>query len=89
MDFWHINAGTVSMMVLIGTQFTLFLRWIYRQMRDDEVRRVFLKDVATNHLPHIYHALRAIAVQNGIVIDDPPPVRFIEFNGRSAGWVRQ
>ena len=26
-------------------------------MRDDEMRRVFMRDMAINHLPHLYHAL--------------------------------
>jgi hypothetical protein len=38
--------------------------------------------VATNHLPHIYDPLRAIAEQQGIVLDAPPAVRFIDLNER-------
>jgi len=35
-------------------QFVLFLRWLHRRMRNDEITRAFVRDIATNHLPHIY-----------------------------------
>ena len=50
-------------------------------MRDDEVRRAFVRDMAVNHLPHLYHALRQIAGRLGLEIKEPPPVQFLEFNG--------
>ena len=50
-----------------GLQFVLFLRWLHRRMRDkDEIVRAFVRDIATNHLPHIYAALHAIARKQGI-----------------------
>jgi len=42
-------------------QFFFFLRWLHRRTRDDEIRRAFVRDMAINHLPHLYHALRQIA----------------------------
>jgi hypothetical protein len=63
-------------------QFVLFLRWLHRRMRDDEIMRAFVRDVATNHLPHIYNALRIIAAEQGIELEETPLVRFIELNGR-------
>lgn len=62
-------------------QFVIFLRWLHRRMRDDEIIRAFVRDVATNHLPHIYSALRGIAAEQGIDLDAPPLVRFLDFNG--------
>lgn len=62
-------------------QFLLFLRWLHRRMRDDEIVRIFVRDVALNHLPHIYTALRRIAAKQGVTLDDTPPVvRFVELN---------
>jgi hypothetical protein len=63
------------------TQFFVFVRWLHRRMRDAEIARAFTRDMATNHLPHIYHALQLIARERGIELSEPPPVRFIELNG--------
>lgn len=41
-------------------QFLLFLRWLHQRTRDDAIVRAFVRDMATNHLPHIYSALRQI-----------------------------
>jgi hypothetical protein len=62
-------------------QLIVFLRWLHRRMRDDEIERAFVHDMATSHLPHMYHALRLIANHLQIELDDPPPVRFLELNG--------
>jgi hypothetical protein len=50
-------------------------------MRDDEIGRAFVRDVATNHLPHIYAALQKIAAKQGIELDETPLVRFLDLNG--------
>jgi hypothetical protein len=63
------------------TQLCVFLRWLHRRLRDAAIERAFIRDVAVNHLPHIYHALRRIAAHHGIEVDEPPPVRFLELNG--------
>ena len=62
-------------------QLFLFLRWLHRRMRDDEIRRAFVRDMAINHLPHLYHALRQIAARLNIELEEPPPVQFLELNG--------
>ncbi|HEX7696423.1 MAG TPA: hypothetical protein VF394_03460 [Candidatus Acidoferrum sp.] len=64
-----------------GVQFVLFLRWLHRRMRNDEITRAFARDIATNHLPHIYNALQKIAAQQGIELDETPLVRFVDLNG--------
>ncbi|HKV25534.1 MAG TPA: hypothetical protein VJN93_13145 [Candidatus Acidoferrum sp.] len=66
-----------------GVQLVLFLRWLHRRMRDDEINRAFVRDVATNHLPHIYSALRQIAAEQGIDLEDPPLVRFVDLRSHS------
>ena len=77
----HI-AQLFAVLVPVGAQLVVFLRWLHRRIRDDEINRAFVHDVATNHLPHIYDALCVIAEQQGIVLDTPPPVRFIDLNER-------
>jgi len=68
-----------------GVQFVLFLRWLHRRMRNDEITCAFVRDIATNHLPHIYNALQKIAAQQGIELDDTPLVRFVDLNGHRRG----
>ena len=55
-------------------------------MRDDEMRRAFVRDMAINHLPHLYHTLGQIAVRLGLEIKEPPQVQFLEFNGHDRKW---
>jgi hypothetical protein len=71
----------LAIFATLCVQLVLFLRWLHRRMRDDEIMRAFVRDVATNHLPHIYAALRIIAAEKGIELDSPPLVRFLELNG--------
>jgi len=71
----------LTAVVSASVQFVLFLRWLHRRMRSDEITRAFVRDIATNHLPHIYNALQKIAAQQGIELDDTPLVRFVDLNG--------
>ncbi len=73
--------GVLTAVVSVGVQFVLFLRWLHRRMRDDEIVRAFVRDVALNHLPHIYAALQAIAAEQGIELNETPLVRFVDLNG--------
>ena len=71
----------VGAIISTGVQFVLFLRWLHRRMRNDEITRAFVRDIATNHLPHTYNALQKIAAQQGIELDETPLVRFVDLNG--------
>ena len=62
-------------------QLFIFLRWLHRRTRDEEIRRAFIRDMAVNHLPHLYHGLRQIAGHLGLELKEPPPVQFLELNG--------
>jgi len=73
--------AVLTAVVSAGVQFVLFLRWLHRRMRNDEITRAFVRDIATNHLPHIYNALQKIAAEQGIELDDTPLVRFVDLNG--------
>ena len=73
----------LTALVSVGVQFVLFLRWLHRRMRDDEIVRAFVRDIATNHLPHIYSALRQIAAEQGIALEDPPLLRFVDLHAHA------
>ena len=76
-----MNPYWLVMAFPLLAQFLIFLRWLHRRMRDEDIQRAFVRDMATNHLPHIYHALRLIAASLDIALDEPPPLRFVELNG--------
>ena len=78
-------AGWLTVVVPVAVQFVLFLRWMHRRMRNDEITRAFVRDIATNHLPHIYSALQKIAAQQGIELDETPLVQFVDLNSRRKG----
>jgi len=68
--------------VPVVVQFVIFLRWLHRRMRNEEITRAFVRDIATNHLPHIYNALQKIAMRQGIDLDETPLVQFVDLNPR-------
>ncbi|GAC1626540.1 MAG: hypothetical protein PVS2B2_10330 [Candidatus Acidiferrum sp.] len=76
-----IPVAILAAIVPLGVQFVVFLRWLHRRMRNDEIARAFIHDIATNHLPHIYTALHEIAKRQGIELPETPIVRFVELNG--------
>ena len=61
-------------------QFILFVRWLYRRIRNDEITRAFVEDIATNHLPHIYVLLENICDQQGIERSPSPRIRWVDLN---------
>ena len=75
-----MNADRIVVALAVLAQFVLFLRWLYRRIRNDELLRAFVQDMATNHLPHIYSALYGICRAQGIEVPEPPPIRWIELN---------
>jgi len=62
----------------MGAQLVVFLRWMHRRMRDDEIQRVFVRDLALRHLPNIYRALHIIAEQQGIKLEEMPMVNYVD-----------
>ena len=62
----------------LGAQLVVFLRWMHRRMRDDEIQRVFVRDLALRHLPNIYRALNTIAERQGIEIEETPLVNYVD-----------
>jgi hypothetical protein len=72
----------LTTLVPVLVQFVVFLRWLHRRMRNDEITRAFVRDIATNHLPHIYNALQKIAAHEGIDLDETPLVQFVDLSHR-------
>jgi hypothetical protein len=65
-------------LVSLGAQFVVFLRWMHRRVRDDEIQRAFIRDLALRHLPAIYRALHTIAERQGIDLDPSPIVNYVD-----------
>lgn len=61
-------------------QLVLFLRWLYRRIRNDELTRTFVEDMARNHLPHIYELLERICEEQGIRRTPRPHIRWVDLN---------
>lgn len=75
---FSIPSAILLAVLSIGAQFVVFLGWIHRRMRDDEINRVFLRDLALRHLPCIYRALYRMAERQGIELDEMPIVNFVD-----------
>jgi len=79
-----LTAGWLTFLLTFAVQFVLFLRWLYRRVRNDELMRAFVRDMATNHLPHIYDRLEQICDQQGIDRSKPAPsIRWLDLNGKT------
>ena len=81
LKFLEANAWPLALTSLV--QFVVFLRWIYRRIRNDELTRAFVEDMATNHLPHIYEMLEKLCDKQGIERDPAPSIRWIDLNDRT------
>ena len=76
-----LGGGAIGGITAALVQFRSVLKERSRRAKKEEIALVFVKDMATNHLPHIYHVLRQMAEKQGIKIEDPPHIQFIELNG--------
>jgi hypothetical protein len=77
-----INLHWLTLAFTSVVQLVLFFRWIYRKIRNDEITRAFVRDMATNHLPHIYELLGKLCDERGIARTPLPPIRWIDLNGK-------
>jgi hypothetical protein len=73
-----ISIAFLGALVPLTVQFAIFLRWLHRRMRNEEIVSAFVCDIAANHLPHIYTALHEIAKRQGIDLPETPMVRFVD-----------
>ena len=46
-------SAILTALALAGMPFVLLLRCLHRRMRNDEIVRALVRDMATNHLPRI------------------------------------
>jgi hypothetical protein len=70
----------------VGAQLVVFLRWMHRRIRDDEIQRAFIRDLALRHLPAIYKALNTMAEQQGIELDETPIVNYVDLRNGQRRW---
>jgi hypothetical protein len=75
-------TGLLTMFLPVSVQFVLFLRWLHRRMRTDEIVHDCVRDIALNHLPHIYTSLLAISAKQGITLHELPMIHFVDLNSR-------
>lgn len=75
-----IDPRWLTPVFLFIVQLILFVRWLHRRVRNDEITRVFVEDIALNHLPHIYKLLQRLCKNQGIDGDKPPIVRWLDLN---------
>jgi len=77
-----LNPNWLGVAFASIVQFAIFVRWAYRRIRNDQITRLFVQDMATNHLPRIYDLLGKLCDQQGIERTPLPPIYWIDLNGR-------
>jgi hypothetical protein len=77
-----LNSNWLTVAFASVIQLAIFVRWVYRRIRNDEITRLFLEDMATHHLPHIYELLGKLCDQQGIKRAPLPPVQWIDLSHR-------
>ena len=77
-------TGLLTTLLPVLVQFALFLRWLHRRMREDEIVHACVRDIALTHLPHIYATLQAIGAKQGITLHEFPVIHFVDL-GRNRG----
>ena len=70
----------IAALLGLGAQGFWLIRYFYRKSINEEVYKSFVRDMATNHLPHVYQALQAICNKLEIELDAPPPIAFINMD---------
>lgn len=55
-----------------------FWRWAIKVSRRKSIEHVFIRDMAKNHLPHIYTALTLIGDKLNVPIAESPHIKFLD-----------
>ncbi|MGH9776078.1 MAG: hypothetical protein ACRD50_14155 [Candidatus Acidiferrales bacterium] len=76
-----MSVAFVFYSLLAVAQLALFVRWLYRRIRDEELMHTFIRDMAQNHLPHIYNALRRLCREKGIDLPEEPHIQWVDLTG--------
>lgn len=58
--------------------FVAAIAWMYRVTRDMDINNHFVRSMASNHLPHVYHTLSLICHKLEIEVTEPPPIEFVD-----------
>jgi hypothetical protein len=74
--WWTLGLSSI-------VQLVLFLRWLYRHIRNEELTRAFVRDMATSHLPQIYALLEKLCDEQGIPRRQRPSIRWIDTTDRN------
>ena len=82
---WPASAGWLTTLFPVCVQFVLFLRWLHRRMRNDEMIHACVRDIALTHLPHIYDSLQALAKEKGTTLPKTPVIHFVDFHKSRKG----
>lgn len=82
--FWS-HVIPVAYLFIGLAQLFVFLKFMKRrydlaqiEKANYQLQRKFVHDMATNHLPHIYAALKQIAHKGGLELEEPPPYQWVE-----------
>lgn len=82
-----ILASALGGLVALAIALIRLERWIANRYRKqgrsqvlESLSHTFISDVATNHLPHIFDALKLIAEKIGVELPDPPPIRYLPYD---------
>lgn len=72
-------SDVLAIIGLLGIGFGV-AKYYFNLTQDNRIERKFIYSIATNHLPHIYTALRLIAKKLDIDVDEHPNIDFIDLN---------
>lgn len=74
--FFHVE-GVAAALAIIAMAIAV-VEWFLSARDESRANRRFVKDVGTNHLPHVYDRLGRIDNKLGMSYVQPPPVQFEE-----------
>jgi len=76
-----MNYSIAAFLMLALVNVVQLVRWFYKKRRNADIAQNFIRDMAINHLPHLYHGQILICRHLGIEMTEPPRIQFIELNG--------
>jgi hypothetical protein len=83
-----MSTETLTLILAASTPVVFAIRWAYlkvkasgKQEARDSIESRFINDMATNHLPHIYHVQTLICKKMEVEVTEPPPIKFVDVNG--------
>lgn len=72
--FFHVEGVAAALAIAAQTIATII--WLMNKRDESRANRRFVRDMGTNHLPHIYQRLGAIDYRMGIEPVQPPSIQF-------------